>query len=53
MVFTDLLSECYAAEFDECWERERTVAADRAFTVRFYATGCLLRDMSDSSLTRC
>lgn len=25
MMLTDLLSESYAAEFDECWERERTV----------------------------
>ncbi|MDF9747965.1 IS6 family transposase, partial [Natrinema sp. S1CR25-10] len=23
-MLADLLSESYAAEFDECWERERT-----------------------------
>ena len=40
----DLLSECFAAEFNECWERERTVTPVRAFAVRLHATGCSLRE---------
>ncbi|GAB7121159.1 hypothetical protein JCM9743_36300 [Natrinema sp. JCM 9743] len=40
MMLADLLSESYAAEFDECWERERTATPVRAFAVRLHATGC-------------
>lgn len=43
-MLADLLSECYAAEFDETWERERTATPVRAFAVRLHATGCLLRE---------
>ncbi|WP_222912843.1 IS6 family transposase [Natrinema sp. SYSU A 869] len=44
MWLADLLSECYAAEFDECWERERTATPVRVFAVRLHATGCSLRE---------
>ncbi len=44
MSLADLLSECYAAEFDESWERERTVTPVWAFAVRLHATGCSLRE---------
>lgn len=44
MKLADLLSECYAAEFDECWKRERTTTPVRVFAVRFHATGCSLRE---------
>lgn len=40
----DLLSKSYAAEFDECWERERTETPVRVFAVRLHATGCSLRE---------
>ncbi|WP_049888346.1 IS6 family transposase [Natrinema sp. J7-2] len=43
-MLADLLSESYAAEFDECWERERTATPVRAFAVRLHATGCSLRE---------
>ena len=33
-MLADLLSECFAAEFKECWERERTATPVRAFAVR-------------------
>ncbi len=42
MSLADLLSECYAAEFDESWERTATPV--RAFAVRLHATGCSLRE---------
>jgi transposase-like protein len=38
----DLLSERFAAEFKECWKRERTATPVRAFAVRLHATGCSL-----------
>jgi putative transposase len=44
MMLADLLSECYAAEFDESWERERTATPVRVFAVRLHATGCSLRE---------
>ena len=43
-MLSDLLSESYAAEFDECWERERTATPVRVFAVRLHATGCSLRE---------
>ena len=43
-MLVDLLSECYAADFKECWERERTATPVRAFAVRLHATGCSLRE---------
>ncbi len=43
MWLADLLSGCYAVEFDEAWERERTATPVRVFAVRLYATGCSLR----------
>ncbi len=44
MKLADLLSESYAAEFDEAWERERTATPVRVFAVRLHATGCSLRE---------
>ncbi|CCQ36749.1 ISH14-type transposase ISNamo13 [Natronomonas moolapensis 8.8.11] len=44
MMLADLLSECFAADLEECWERERTVTPVRAFAVRLHATGCSLRE---------
>jgi putative transposase len=44
MQLADLLSESYAAEFDEAWERERTATSVRVFAVRLHATGCSLRE---------
>jgi len=44
MMLADLLSESYAAEFDECWERERTATPVRAFAVQLHATGCSLQE---------
>ncbi len=44
MTLADLLSECYATEFDESWERERTATPARVFAVRLHATGCSLRE---------
>ena len=44
MTLADLLSEFYAAEFDEAWERERTATPVRVFAVRLHATGCSLRE---------
>ncbi len=43
-MLSDLLSKSYAAEFDECWERERTATPARVFAVRLHATGCSLRE---------
>jgi transposase-like protein len=43
-MLADLLSECYAADFKESWERERTATPVRAFAVRLHATGCSLRE---------
>ena len=44
MTLANLLSESYAAEFDECWERERTATPVRVFPARLHATGCSLRE---------
>ncbi|NGM71268.1 IS6 family transposase [Natronolimnobius sp. AArcel1] len=44
MKLADLLSESYAAEFDEAWEREQTATPVRVFAVRLHATGCSLRE---------
>ncbi|QFU84441.1 IS6 family transposase [Natronorubrum aibiense] len=44
MLLADLLSECYAVEFDEVWERERTATPVRVFAVRLHSTGCSLRE---------
>ncbi|PGF14455.1 IS6 family transposase [Natrinema sp. CBA1119] len=43
-MLADLFSESYAAEFDECWERERTATPVRAFAVQLHATGCSLQE---------
>ena len=43
-MLADLLSRCFAADFKECWERERTATPVRAFAVRLHATGCSLRE---------
>ncbi len=45
MKLADMLSECYAAEFDECWVRERTATPVRVFAVRLHATGCSIREI--------
>lgn len=39
MILADLLSEYYAAEFDECWKREWTAMPVRVFAVCLYVTG--------------
>jgi transposase-like protein len=44
MTLADLLSECFVAEFKECWERERMATPVRVFVVRLYAIGCSLRE---------
>ncbi|SEL75990.1 putative transposase [Haloferax larsenii] len=43
MTLADLLSECFAADYEETWERERT-ATLRVFAVQLHATGCSLRE---------
>jgi len=43
-MLADLLSESYAADFDESWENERTATPVRAFAVRLHETGCSLRE---------
>ncbi len=43
-MLADLLSESYAADFEESWENERTETPVRAFAVRLHATGCSLRE---------
>jgi putative transposase len=43
-MFADLLSESFAADLEESWERERTATPVRAFAVRLHATGCSLRE---------
>jgi putative transposase len=44
MKLADLLSECFGADLEETWERERTATPVRAFAVRLHATGCSLRE---------
>jgi putative transposase len=44
MMPTDLLRECFAANLEETWERERTANALMGFAVRFHTTGCSLRE---------
>jgi putative transposase len=46
MLLADLLSECFAADLKESWERERTATPVRAFAVRLHATGCSLREIT-------
>ncbi len=41
-MLSDLLSESYAAEFDDSWEQEWTPV--RVFAVRLHPTGCSLRE---------
>jgi putative transposase len=43
-MLADLLSECFAADLEETWERERTATPVRAFAVRLHATGYSLRE---------
>lgn len=52
-MLADLLSECFAADLEETWERERTVTLTRRFasrshtkTLRLHATGCSLREIA-------
>jgi len=45
-MLADLLSECFAADLEETWERERTATPIRAFAVRLHATGCSLREIT-------
>jgi putative transposase len=40
----DLLSECFAANLEGPWERERTATPVREFFVRLDPTGCSLRE---------
>ncbi len=44
MMLPDLLSECYTAEFGECWERERTATPVRMFSVQLHTTSYLIRE---------
>ncbi|WP_082146656.1 IS6 family transposase [Halostagnicola sp. A56] len=44
MLLSDLLRKSYTAEFDECWERERTATLARVFAVRLHSTGCSIRE---------
>ncbi|UHH24955.1 IS6 family transposase [Halobacterium noricense] len=44
MKLANLLSECFGADLEETWERERTATPVRAFAVRLHATGCSLRE---------
>jgi transposase-like protein len=46
-MFANLLSECLATEFKECWERERTATPVRAFAVHLHTTGCSLRETKE------
>ena len=44
MSLADLLSQYFAADYEECWERERTASPVRAFAVRLHAAGLSLRE---------
>ena len=46
-MLADLLSECFAADLEETWERERTATPVRAFAVQLHATGCSLRETKE------
>jgi putative transposase len=43
-MLADLLSECFAADLEEIWERERTANALTGVAVRLHAIGCSLRE---------
>ena len=43
-MLADLLSESLAADYEGCWERERTATPVRVFAVQHHATGCSLRE---------
>jgi putative transposase len=43
MTLADLLKQHFAADYEECWERERTATPVRAFGVRLHAAGLSLR----------
>jgi putative transposase len=43
-MLADLLSESFATDLEECWERERTVSALTGVAVRLHATGCSIRE---------
>ncbi|WP_042662843.1 IS6 family transposase [Haloferax sp. ATB1] len=47
MTLADLLSECFATDLEETWERERTATPVRAFAVQLHATGCSLRETKE------
>jgi len=46
-MLADLLSESLAADYQECWERERTATPVRVFAVQLHATGCSLRETKE------
>ena len=46
-MLADLLSECFATDLEETWERERTATPVRAFAVQLHATGCSLRETQE------
>ncbi len=46
-MLADLLSEYFATDLEEAWERERTATTVRAFTVQFHAIGCSLRETKE------
>jgi transposase-like protein len=46
MSLADLLSNCFAADLEETWERERTATPVRASAVQLHATGCSLREIT-------
>ncbi|ELZ79644.1 transposase [Haloferax larsenii JCM 13917] len=46
-MLADLLSECFATDFEETWERERTATPVRVFAVQLHATGCSLRETKE------
>jgi len=46
-MLADLLSESLAADYQECWERERTATPVRVFAVQLHATGCSLRETQE------
>ncbi|ELY31585.1 putative transposase [Haloferax volcanii DS2] len=41
----DLLSEYFATDLKETWERERTAILVRSFAVQLHTTGCSLREI--------
>jgi putative transposase len=44
MPLSDLLNEVLGLADTDCWDRERTAASVRAFTVRLHSAGLALRE---------